>query len=133
MFIVALNVIVLKVIIMLRLKEFSESDILSFPLYCFSLFLCIVHLGRHSNLFLLFFETLHSGGYIFPLLLCLSLLFSAMCKTFLDNHFAFLHFFFFGMILVTTYYTLLQTSVHSSSGTLSIKSSPLSLFLTSTV
>ena len=32
----------------------------------FSLFLCIVHLGSLSYLSLLFFETLHSGGYIFP-------------------------------------------------------------------
>ena len=80
MFSVALNVIVLKVIIMLRFKEFkefkefSERDIFLI-VYCFPLFLCIVHLGSLSNLFLLFFETLHSGGYIFPFLLCLSLLF----------------------------------------------------------
>ena len=132
MFIVALNVIVLKVIIMLRLKEFSESDILSFPLYCFSLFLCIVHLGRHSNLFLLFFETLHSGGYIFPLLLCLSLLFTAICKSSSDNHLTFLHFFLLGMVLITASCTVL-TSVDSSSGTLSIRSYPLNLFVTSTV
>ena len=74
MFSVALNVIVLKVIIMLRFKEFSERDLLSFPLYCFPLFLCIVHLGRLSHLCLLFFATLHSDGYIFPFLLCLLLL-----------------------------------------------------------
>ena len=36
-----------------------------------------------------------------------------------DNHFAMLHFFFFGMVLVTAYCTVLQISVHSSSGTLS--------------
>ena len=48
-----------------------------------------------------------------------SLLFSAICKASSNNHFAFLHVFYFGMVLVTTSYTMLQTSVHSSSGTLS--------------
>ena len=48
-----------------------------------------------------------------------SLLFSAICKAFSDNHFVFLHFFFLGMILITASCTVLQTSVHSSSGTLS--------------
>ena len=42
---------------------------------CFPLFLCIDHWGRISYLSLLFFVTLHSNGYIFPFLLCLSLLF----------------------------------------------------------
>ena len=50
----------------------------------------------NSNRSLLFFGTLHSGGYIFPLLLCLSPLFSATYKASSDNHFAFLHFFFLG-------------------------------------
>ena len=53
------------------------------------------------------------------------LLFSAICKASSDNHFAFLHFFFLGMAS--------QTSVNCSSGTLSIKSNPLTLFVTSTV
>ena len=47
-----------------------------------------------------------------------SLLFSAICKISLDNHFSFLHFFFFGIVLVITSCTILQTSIHSSSGTL---------------
>ena len=37
--------------------------------------LCIDHWGRLSSLSLLFFRTLHSNGYIFPFLLCLSLFF----------------------------------------------------------
>ena len=37
--------------------------------------ICIVHLGRLSYLSLLFSGTLHSVGYIFLFLLCLSLLF----------------------------------------------------------
>ena len=48
-----------------------------------------------------------------------SLLSSAICKASSDNHFAFLHFLFLGMVLITTSCTVLQTSVHSSSGTLS--------------
>ena len=48
-----------------------------------------------------------------------SLLFSAIWKAFSDNHFVFLHFFFLGMVLNTTSCTMLRTSVHSSSGTLS--------------
>ena len=56
--------------------------------------------------------------FFFPLLFT-SLLFSAICKASSDNHFAFLHFFFLGMVLITTYCTMLWTSVHSSSGTLS--------------
>ena len=48
---------------------------LVFPFYCFPLFLCIDHWGRLSSLSLLFFRTLHSDGYIFPFLLCFSLLF----------------------------------------------------------
>ena len=53
-----------------------------------------------------------------------SLLFSAICKDSSDNHFAFLHFFFLGMVLITTSCTMLWTSIHSSSVTLSIKSNP---------
>ena len=48
-----------------------------------------------------------------------SLLFSAICKASSENHFAFLHFFFLRMNLITTSCTVSQTSVHSSSGTLS--------------
>ena len=49
---------------------------LVFPiLFCFPLFLCTAYWGRLSYLSLLFFRTLHSDGYIFPFLLCLSLLF----------------------------------------------------------
>ena len=42
---------------------------------------------------------------------------------------AILHFFFLGMVLITASCTVLQTSVHSSSGTWCITSSPLNLFL----
>ena len=62
-----------------------------------------------------------------------SFLFSAICKASSDSHFAFLHFFFMEMVLISVSCTMSQTSVHSSSGTLSIRSNPLNLFLTSTV
>ena len=62
-----------------------------------------------------------------------SLLFSVICQAYLDNHVAFLHFFFFGMVLITASYTMSRTSIHSSSGTLSVSSRPRNLFLTSTV
>ena len=43
------------------------------------------------------------------------LLSSAICKASLDNHFALLDFFLFGMVLVTASCTMLWTSIHSSS------------------
>ena len=42
-----------------------------------------------------------------------------ICKASSDNHFALLHFFFLGMVLITASYTMSWTSIHSSSGTLS--------------
>ena len=92
----------------------TEEGILISP--CYSLKLCI-QMGV---------------SFLFPLPLA-SLLFSAICKDLLDNHFAFLHYFFLGMVLIPVFCTMSQTSVHSSSGALSIRSSPLNLFLTSTV
>ena len=62
-----------------------------------------------------------------------SLLFIAVCKPSPDSHFAFLHFFSMGMVLIPVSSIMSRTSVHSSSGTLSVRSSPLNLFLTSTV
>ena len=47
-----------------------------------------------------------------------SLLFTAICKASSDSHFAFLHFFFMGMVLIPVSCTMPWTSVHSSSGTL---------------
>ena len=62
-----------------------------------------------------------------------SLLSSAVCKASLENHYAFLHLFFLGMVLIIGSCTMTRTSVHSSSGTLSVRSNPLNLFATSTV
>ena len=99
----------------------------------------------HSIVFLYFFALIAEEGFLispcYSLELCIqmgiylsfsplplaSLLFSAICKASSDNHFAFLHFFFLGMVLITASCTVSQTSVHSSSGTLSIRSNPLTL------
>ena len=96
---------------------------LVFPIYCFPLFLCIDYWVRLSYLSLLFFETLHSDGYVFLFLLCLKLL--VFSQLFVrapykkDSHFAFVHFFFLGMVLITASCPMSWTSIHSSSGTLS--------------
>ena len=70
--------------------------------------------------------------FLFSFAFCF-LLFSAIYKAFSDNHFAFLHFFFLRMVFITTSCTMLRTSVHSSTDTVSIRSDPLNLFVTSTV
>ena len=56
----------------------------------------------------------------FSPLLFTSLLFTAICKASPDSHFAFLHFFSMGMVLIPVSCTMSRTSFHSSSGTLSI-------------
>ena len=66
----------------------------------------------------------------FSPLLFTSLLFTAICKASPDSHFAFLHFFPMGMVLIPVSCTMSRTSFHSSSGTLSFRSRSLSLFLT---
>ena len=93
---------------------------LVFPFYCFPLFLCIDHWGRLSYLPLLFFGTASKWVYLsFSHLPFVSLLFTAICKASSDSHFAFLCFFFLGMVLITASCIMSWTSIHSSSGTLS--------------
>ena len=57
----------------------------------------------------------------FSPLLFASLLFIAICNASSGSHFSFLHFFSMGMVLIPVSCTMSQTSVHSSSGTLSIR------------
>ena len=64
---------------------------LVFPILLFSSLYVQYHLRRLSYLFLLFFGTLHSVGYIFSFPLCLFHLFSAICKASSDNCFVLLH------------------------------------------
>ena len=103
-----------------------------------SLLFSSLHWSLRKALFLL--ATLWNSAFkwvylSFSPLLFTSLLFRAICKASSGSHFdfAFLHFFFLGMVLIPVSCTMSRTSVHSSSGTLSIRSSPLNLFLTSTV
>ena len=106
---------------------FSKRSLV-LPIPLFSLFICIVCSRRFSYLSLLFFGTLHSDG--FSPLPFTSLLFSGICKASSDNPFAFLP---LGIILITASYTMFQTSIHSSLDTLSNRSNPLNLFVTSTI
>ena len=96
----------------------------------------------HSIVFLYFFTLIPEEGFLispcysfqlFSPLPLASLLFTAICKASSDNHFAFLHFFFLGMVLIPASCTMSQTYVHSSSCTMSIRSNPLNLLLTSIV
>ena len=90
----------------------------------------------HFIVFLYFFALITEEGFLtspcYSLELCIqmfisflfsfafsSLLFTAICKASSDNYFAFSHFFFLGMVLITAYCTMSGTSVHSSAGTLS--------------
>ena len=61
----------------------------------------------------------------FSPLLFASLLFTAICKASSDSHFAVLNFFFLGMVLIPISCTMSRTSVHSSSGTLSVRATRL--------
>ena len=78
----------------------TEEGFLISPCYCLELF---IEMGI---------------SFLFPLLFT-SLLFSAICKASSDSHFAFWHFFFLGMVLITASCMMSRTSIHSSSGTLS--------------
>ena len=99
----------------------SWRDLYLFPILLFS------SISLHCSLkkaFLFLFAIVWNSAfkwvYLFfsPLPLA-SLLFSAICKTSSHNHFAFLHFFFLRMVLIPASCTMSQTSVHSSSSTLS--------------
>ena len=102
---------------------------LVFPIPLFSS-IFIDHWGMLSYFSLLLFETVYSHGYIFHFLLSLLLLFFSQLFVRLPQTticlFAFL---FLGDGLDHC----LLYNVHSSSGTLSIRSNPLNLFLTSIV
>ena len=106
---------------------------LVFPICCFPLFALVTEEG-----FLI------SPCYFLKLCIqmSISLLFSfafffssfhSNLHGLLRQPFYFLLFFLLGMVLLPVSYAMSRTSIHSSSGTLSFRSSPLNLFLTSTV
>ena len=104
----------------------------------------------HFIIFLYFFALINEEGLLSLLVIlwnsaykwvCLSfsplfftsLLFTAICKASSESHFAFLHFFFLWMFLLPGSCIVSPASIHSSSGTLSVRYSPLTLFLTSPI
>jgi len=108
---------------------------LVFPILLFSSISLHWSLRRaFLSLFALLWSSAFKWVYLsFSALPLTSLLFSAICKASSDNYFAFLNCFFLGMVLIAASCTMSWTSVHSSSGTISIRSNPLALFLTCTV
>ena len=93
----------------------------------------------HSVVSLCFFALITEEGFLispsYSLELCIQMLISFLCflLLFFSQLFvrplwtailAFLHFFSMGMVLIPVSCKMSQTSVHSSSGTLSIRSSP---------
>ena len=101
---------------------FLISVISPFPFYCFPLFLCTDPWGYLSYLSLLFFGTLHSNGYIFPFLLCLSLLFLSQLfvrppqTTILPFCISFSWGWSWILAPLQCHEPLSRTSIHSSSG-----------------
>ena len=112
------------------LKKFLVFPILFFPLYLFALF-------TSESLLLSCCYSLElwlSVGYLFPFLLYLSLLFFPQIFVKLPRkNTLFSCIFSFEMVLITTSFTMVKTFIHTSSATLSTKSNPLNLFITSTV
>ena len=118
------------------LEEISNlSHSIVFPsFFSFFFFLHCSLRKAFLSISLLFFGTLHSDGCIFPFLLCLLLLFFPQLFVRPPQTTVLLFYFFvLGMVLITASCTMLRTSIHSSSSTLSIRSNPLNLFVTSTV
>ena len=105
----------------------------------------------HSVVFLYFFGLMAEEGFLisscyslelciqmlisFLFVLCFALLFFSplFVMTAQKAILLFCIFFSHGMVLIPVSCTLSRSSFHSSSGTLSIRSRPLNLFLTSTV
>ena len=100
----------------------------------------------HSIVFLYFFAWIVEEGFFnspcYSLKLCIQMLISFLfsfafhfpsfysyLKGLLRSHFVFWHFFLLGMVLIPVSCTISWTCIHSPSGTLSMKSSPLNLFL----
>ena len=107
-------------------SNFLEEISSLFHFIVFLYFFCTIHWRRLSYLSLQF-GTLHSDGYIFPFHLSFSLLFFSQLfvRPPQTAILLFCNFFFMGMVLIPVSCTMSQTSIHSSSGTLSIRSSPL--------
>ena len=102
---------------------------LDFPILLFSS-ISLNWLLRKTFLSLLALEVCIQMGIsiLFSFAFCFSS-FHRYCKPSSDSHFAFLHLFFLAMVLISVSCTVSWASIHSSSGTLSIRSNPLNLSL----
>ena len=113
---------------------FLVSSFRSIPFLCFiepifswnvplvSSFLDEISSLSRSIVFLYFFALITEEGFLISPCYSLELYIHmgiAICKASSDSHFAFLHFFFLGMVSITASCTMSRTSIHSSSGTLS--------------
>ena len=94
---------------------FSKRSLV-FPILLFSSISLHCSLKKaFLSLLAIFCNSAFSWVYLSLSLLPLaSLLFSVICKASSDNHFVLLHFYFFGMTLVTASCTMLQTSIHTA-------------------
>ena len=98
---------------------FEEISSPSHSVVCLYFFALMLRKAFLSPLAILWNSAFKWDYLSFSPLLFASLLFTAICKASSDNHFAFLHFFFLGMVLIPASCTVSRTSVHRSSGTLS--------------
>ena len=89
---------------------------LVFPILLFSsTSLCFSFKKSYLYLLAILWNSAFSWAYLsLSLLTFASSLLSAICKVSSDNHFASLHFFYFGMVLLTASCIMLWTSFHSS-------------------
>ena len=96
------------------------SQFLVFPILLFSSISLHWSLSKaFSSLHAILWNSTFKWVYLsFSHLPLASLLFSPLYKTSSDNRFAFLHFFFLGMVLITASRTMSWTSVHTFSATL---------------
>ena len=108
----------------------EEISSLSHSIFFFPISLhCSLRKAFFSLLAILWNSAFRCLYLSFSPLLFTSIHFTAICKASPDSHFAFLHFFSMGMVLIPVSCTVSRTSVHSSLGTLSIRSNPLTLSL----
>ena len=112
------------------LKRSLVFPILFFFPILFPLYLCLVHQGDFLISPCHFLELCTEMGiFSFSSLPFASLLYSAICNAFSDNHFAYLHFFFLWMVLIFTSCTILW-SLSVVLQALYIRYNPLNLFVT---
>ena len=112
------------------LKRFLVFSILFFSFYLFSLITEEVFLI--SPCYSLEICIQMGISFLFSFAFSFSSFLSYL-KVLVRQPFCLLHFFLLKMVLITASYTMSWTSVYCSSGTLSIRSNPLNLFVTSTV